>query len=192
MGFRRILYGPEFIPGGSSAGSAVGVAGGLVAFSLGTDTAGSGRVPAAFDDLFGWKPTRGLLSTRGVVPACRSLDCVSVFANSAEDVQSVLRVVSAFDEDDPFARTTPLLPCPTGPARRHPAARPARVFRRCRLRCTSEGCGEEIAGRGLEVVEIDFSPFLEAARLLYEGRGSRRDTLLRRNFWIEGRRHSIR
>ena len=77
------VYDSRYISGGSSSGSAVAVAKSLCAFSLGTDTAGSGRVPAAFNNLVGLKPTRGLLSTNGVVPACRSLDCVSIFAKTA-------------------------------------------------------------------------------------------------------------
>ena len=85
-------FDPACIPGGSSSGSAVAVAAGLVSFSLGTDTAGSGRVPAAFNNIVGLKPTRGLLSARGVVPACRSLDCVSIFGLTAADTAAVLRV----------------------------------------------------------------------------------------------------
>ena len=90
-GVPRNAIAAEFLPGGSSSGSASAVAAGLCAFSLGTDTAGSGRVPAAFQELIGWKPTRGLLSNRGVVPACRSLDCISVFANYAADALADLR-----------------------------------------------------------------------------------------------------
>ena len=81
---------PSYISGGSSSGSAVAVAAGLVSFALGTDTAGSGRVPAAFNNIVGLKPTRGFLSAHGVVPACRSLDCVSVFCLTAEDAEVVL------------------------------------------------------------------------------------------------------
>src|SRR6185503_20388837 len=84
-GAPRCVFDRRYISGGSSSGSAVAVAARLVAFSLGTDTAGSGRVPAAFNNLIGVKPTRGLISTRGVVPACRSLDCVSIFAHTASD-----------------------------------------------------------------------------------------------------------
>src|SRR6202043_1056793 len=97
------VFGASYISGGSSAGSAVAVASGLVSFSLGTDTAGSGRVPAAFNNIVGWKPTRGILSTRGVLPACRSLDCVSVFALSARDASAVLDVAACFDSHDPLA-----------------------------------------------------------------------------------------
>src|SRR5258707_484141 len=100
----RNPFDARYIPGGSSSGSAVGVAAGLVSFALGTDTARSGRVPAAFNNIVGLKPTRGLVSTRGVVPACKSLDCVSVFALSAQDAGAVLDVAACFDLHDPFAR----------------------------------------------------------------------------------------
>ena len=96
-GVPRNPFDARFIPGGSSSGSAVAVATGLVSFSLGTDTAGSGRIPAAFNNLVGLKPTRGLLSTRGIVPACRSLDCVSIFALTAQDVSAVFDVAAFFD-----------------------------------------------------------------------------------------------
>jgi len=102
-GVPRNAIAAEFLPGGSSSGSASAVAAELCVFSLGTDTAGSGRVPAAFQELIGWKPTRGLLSSRGVVPACRSLDCVSVFANSAEDALAISKVVAAYDAADAFS-----------------------------------------------------------------------------------------
>ena len=162
-------YGPDYIPGGSSAGSAVAVARKLVAFSLGTDTAGSGRIPAAFGNLFGWKPTRGLVSTRGVVPACRSLDCVSVFANSAADVQTVLSVVAIFDSEDPFARNIPLLP--TRPVKRVgiPMSNQLEFFGDADYAALWKEAIRMMRERGLSVIEVDFAPFLEAARLLYEG-----------------------
>ena len=94
----------RLVPGGSSSGSAVAVARGLVSFALGTDTAGSGRVPAALNNIVGLKPTRGALSTRGVVPACRTLDCVSVFAGTVEDAWRVTSVAAGFDVDDPYSR----------------------------------------------------------------------------------------
>jgi allophanate hydrolase len=103
-GAPRNPFDARYIPGGSSSGSAVAVAAGLVSFALGTDTAGSGRVPAAFNNIVGLKPTRGLVSTRGVVPACKSLDCVSVFALSAQDALTVLDVAAWFDLHDPLAR----------------------------------------------------------------------------------------
>ncbi|MEJ2509172.1 MAG: amidase family protein, partial [Gammaproteobacteria bacterium] len=97
-------FDPAYIAGGSSSGSAVCVALELASFALGTDTAGSGRVPAAFNNLVGHKPTRGVLSTRGVVPACRSLDCVSIFALTAGDADAVYRVAAVFDAEDAYAR----------------------------------------------------------------------------------------
>jgi allophanate hydrolase len=95
---------PAMVSGGSSAGSAVAVKLGLCSFSLGTDTAGSGRVPAALNGLIGFKPTRGWLSTSGVVPACRTLDCVSVFANSVDDARIVANIAGGFDTTDAYAR----------------------------------------------------------------------------------------
>ncbi|MGE9266490.1 MAG: amidase family protein, partial [Verrucomicrobiales bacterium] len=102
-------FDPEYLPGGSSSGSAVAVAKGLAVFSLGTDTAGSGRVPAAFNELVGLKPTRGYLSTRGVVDACKSLDCVSIFAHSCAEAERVLRLVAQSDEEEAWSRTAPSL-----------------------------------------------------------------------------------
>jgi allophanate hydrolase len=100
----RNLFDDRYIAGGSSSGSALSVAAGLVSFALGTDTAGSGRVPAAFNNIVGLKPTRGLVGTRGLVPACRSLDCVSVFAVSSADALAVLRVLAGYDAEDPYSR----------------------------------------------------------------------------------------
>jgi allophanate hydrolase len=167
-------FKPEYLPGGSSSGSAVAVAAGLVSFSLGTDTAGSGRVPAAFNNLVGLKPTKGLLSSRGMVPACRSLDCVSIFALNAADAALVLRAVRGFDAADPFSRRE------APPARALP-----RSFEGCRIGVPREDqleffgnaegkrlfaafVGKLTAEKAI-AVEIDFDPFLETARLLYEG-----------------------
>ncbi|MGA8399218.1 MAG: amidase family protein, partial [Stellaceae bacterium] len=96
-GIPRNPFDAAYIPGGSSSGSAVAVSTGLVAFALGTDTAGSGRVPASFNNVVGLKPTRGLISASGVVPACRSLDCVSIFALTVADAASVLDVAHGLD-----------------------------------------------------------------------------------------------
>ena len=100
----RNAFDPDYLSGGSSSGSAVAVALGQVGFSLGTDTAGSGRVPAMFNNLVGVKPTRGLLSAGGVVPACRTLDTVSIFALTGPDAERVLDVAARFDEQDAYAR----------------------------------------------------------------------------------------
>lgn len=167
-------FNPAYIPGGSSSGSAVAVAAGLVSFSLGTDTAGSGRVPAAFNNIVGLKPTRGLLSTRGVVPACRSLDCVSIFGLTAADTATVLRVAQGFDPADPFSRRA------APPARALP-----RSFAGLRFGVPREdqlqffGNPEtpqlfqdtlfRLEKLGASRVTVDFGPFLETARLLYEG-----------------------
>src|SRR5678810_531004 len=97
----------RYVSGGSSSGSAVAVALGLATFALGTDTAGSGRIPAAFNNLIGYKPTLGLLSIRGVVPACRALDSVSIFALTAEDAERVGKVTAKFDAGDPWSRPRP-------------------------------------------------------------------------------------
>ncbi|MGH3547371.1 MAG: amidase family protein, partial [Pseudonocardiaceae bacterium] len=98
------VFGGGLISGGSSSGSAVAVAAGLVSFALGTDTAGSGRVPAAMNGIVGCKPTRGLVSTTGVVPACRSLDCVSIFATDVDDAGAVLAVTRGFDLADAWSK----------------------------------------------------------------------------------------
>ena len=103
-GIPASTFNPDYIAGGSSSGSAVAVAAGLVSFALGTDTAGSGRVPAAFNNIVGLKPTKGLISMRGVVPACQTQDAVSIFALTVADAAKVAMTAIAFDEEDPFAR----------------------------------------------------------------------------------------
>src|SRR6478736_10191664 len=104
-GFCRNAFDADYLSGGSSSGSALAVALGLASFSLGTDTAGSGRVPAAFNNLVGYKPTLGSLSMRGVVPACRSLDAMSIFALTAEDAAQIARVAAKYDDADPWSRS---------------------------------------------------------------------------------------
>jgi allophanate hydrolase len=103
---------PELISGGSSAGSAVAVARGLVDLALGSDTAGSGRVPAAVNGIVGVKPTRGWISTAGVVPACRSIDCVSLFARTVAEGTEVVRLLGGYDPDDPYSRPAPVACAP--------------------------------------------------------------------------------
>jgi allophanate hydrolase len=168
------VYDARYISGGSSSGSAVAVASGLVSFALGTDTAGSGRVPAAFNNLVGLKPTRGLLSTTGVVPACRSLDCVSIFARTCHDAHTVWLAARGFDATDPYSRV----------ARTGEGAAPwiGGAFRfGVPARGQLEFFGDdEAAGlyakavrdferMGGQRVEIDFSIFRAAADLLYSG-----------------------
>lgn len=165
------VFNDKYISGGSSAGSAVAVAAGLVSFSLGTDTAGSGRVPAAFNNLVGWKPTRGVVSTRGVLPACRSLDCVSFFSLTCADSQALARVVSQFDAADPFAREIPG-PIPGLPSSFRigiPAESQMQYFGDADSPRLFAAAVERLKALGGTVVEIDFKPFCEVAELLYSG-----------------------
>ena len=168
-------FDPEYISGGSSAGSAVAVALGQVSFSLGTDTAGSGRVPAAFNNLVGVKPTRGLLSATGVVPACRTLDTVSIFALDASDAMRVLEVTAVHDPEDVYARrdrapALGLAGMPVSGLRFGvPAAGQLEFFGDRDYQALFLAAVQRLEKLGGEPVEIDFSPFLEAARLLYEG-----------------------
>lgn len=166
-------FNSEYISGGSSAGSAVSVAVGQVSFSLGTDTAGSGRVPAAFNNLIGVKPTRGLVSTGGVVPACRSLDCVSVFTLCVSDAHSVLQVLADYDAAEPFSRNTPTsIPSqlPTQGLRCGvPRAEQLEFFGDTEYAQLFADSVEKMRALGASIHEIDFEPFLQTARLLYEG-----------------------
>ena len=164
-------FDPRYIAGGSSSGSALAVALNLVSFALGTDTAGSGRVPAGFNNIVGLKPTRGTVSAAGVVPACRTLDCVSIFALTAGDAWEVCQVARGYDPADAYSRRPQ-------PSSHLPATR---------LRCgvpraaQLEFCGDAEAAAmfehgvslarqsGAEIVEIDFAPFSETATLLYQG-----------------------
>jgi allophanate hydrolase len=158
----------DIISGGSSSGSAVAVARGLASFSLGTDTAGSGRIPAAFNDLIGLKPTKGRLSTRGVVPACRSLDCVSIFALTAEDAATVLGIAEGFDAADPYSRRVRDLQL--GGLRFGVPRRDQReFFGDAEYERLFDAAILHLERQGATAIDIDFAPFLEAARLLYEG-----------------------
>jgi allophanate hydrolase len=160
------VFNREFISGGSSSGSAVAVAAGLVAFALGTDTAGSGRVPAAFNGLTGLKPTRGRWSTRGVVPACRSLDCVSLFTTDAADAALIDAELAGVDPGDPYSR-------PVGP----PAAatgvlgvpRTLDGLADPRLQRLFEVATWRAQAAGARLVEVDIAPLIACGRLLYEG-----------------------
>lgn len=167
-GVPRNAIDAEFLPGGSSSGSASAVAAGLCAFSLGTDTAGSGRVPAAFQELIGWKPTRGLLSNRGVVPACRSLDCVSVFANNAADALLISDVVGIYDAADAFSReVTPI--GKFGGSLRFGVPQVLDFAGDPDTPGLFASAVERMKALGGTPVEIDLTPFTEAAKLLYEG-----------------------
>ncbi|WP_137887959.1 allophanate hydrolase [Pseudomonas sp. 2FE] len=166
---------PAYPSGGSSAGSALAVALGVASFALGTDTAGSGRVPAALNNLVGLKATKGLLSTAGVVPACRTLDCVTYFTATAREASQLLALTAKLDPRDEYSRANPLW----NDASAFGSPRPFRfgVPRAEDLQffgCTEgpalfEQAQQTLKHCGGEAVEIDLSPFLEAARLLYEG-----------------------
>jgi allophanate hydrolase len=167
-GAPRCVFHRDYVSGGSSSGSAVAVGAGLVAFAFGTDTAGSGRVPAAFNHLTGYKPTRGRWSTTGLVPACRTLDCITVLTEDARDAVLIDGVVGGFDASDAYSR--PMEPV-RRPTRRIGVARPARL----------NWCGDihseylyvqalqRLTGMGHELVEIDLAPLSAAAALLYSG-----------------------
>ena len=162
------VFNRAYVSGGSSSGSAVAVAAGLVAFALGTDTAGSGRVPAAFNGLVGMKPTKGRWSTTGLVPACRTLDCVTVLTHDIADARAVDAVVAGFDAADAYSR--PVADRPVA-LRRIGVPRPdQRLFLGD---AASEHLYEQalatLAASGAELVEIDMAPLREAAILLYGG-----------------------
>lgn len=174
-GVPRNPFDPRYIPGGSSSGSAVAVSRGLAAFALGTDTAGSGRVPAAFNNVVGLKPSCGAISTEGVVPACRSLDCVSIFALTCADAWRVFEVTRHFDPRDPYARVWKADVT---------SARMREVGSFCfgvpgdeylefhgddQSRALYARAVESLEGLGGNKRVVDYSPFREAARLLYGG-----------------------
>lgn len=164
-------FDANYISGGSSSGSAVAVARGLIPFALGTDTAGSGRVPAAFNNIVGLKPTKGWISTRGVVPACRTQDTVSIFALTVADAAHVMGVAAGYDAQDIYARPsqpfsveeaseTPRIGTPSSGLEFFGDAEAERLY---------HATVDRIAALGGEIVAIDFAPFKEAARLLYAG-----------------------
>ncbi len=168
------VYDSRYISGGSSSGSAVAVAKSLCAFSLGTDTAGSGRVPAAFNNLIGLKPTRGLLSTTGVVPACRSLDCVSIFARTAVEARTVWNVAHGFDAKDPYSRILPAgagaAPWLSGSFRfGMPDDAQLKFFGDEETPRLYRQAAERLECLGGIRTTIDFTVFREAAELLYSG-----------------------
>ncbi|CAK7212536.1 hypothetical protein SEUCBS140593_001536 [Sporothrix eucalyptigena] len=173
-------FDATFVSGGSSAGSGVVVSRGVVPFSLGTDTAGSGRVPAGLNNIVGLKPTRGALSTSGVVPACRTLDCVSIFAQTVEDAATVLKVAEGYDAKDAYSRERIQQKIPQ---RRTPSlaicANPP-WFGRNDMKVAYEAALERARGLDWQLTPVDFSPLFELARLLYEGP------------WVAERYHAVR
>jgi allophanate hydrolase len=174
FGVPKNPFDERYIPGGSSSGSAVAVSSGLVSFSLGTDTAGSGRVPAAFNNVVGLKPTRGAFSMRGVVPACRSIDCVSIFALTCDDAKVVAEVLAAYDPEDPFSRHDASkasfdMHAPASFRFGVPDHAALEFFGNADTAVLFEQAVEDLKGLGGIATAIDFAPLREAGCLLYQG-----------------------
>ncbi|MGJ5010124.1 allophanate hydrolase [Bradyrhizobium oligotrophicum] len=162
----------DLVPGGSSSGSAVAVSAGLVPLSLGTDTAGSGRVPAMLNNIVGLKPSLGMISTTGLVPACRTLDCISVFSLTVDDAVAALSVMAAPDPLDPFSRDRPVAAVtafPKGVKLGIPRSGQLIFFGDKAAEAAYAAAAARFAKLGAELVEFDLEPFYETARLLYEG-----------------------
>lgn len=169
-GIPRSVFSDEHLSGGSSSGSGVAVAAGLVSFALGTDTAGSGRVPAAFNGIVGVKPSCGLLSTSGLLPACRTLDCLTIFSPTVQESRDLLKIASGYDPDDPFSKqitpqnfrsASPVLGV-LSPAQRE-------FFGDEDSAAAYEQAIAHAASLGCEIVEFDYAPFQEMALQLYAG-----------------------
>ena len=175
----RTPYGPpknalhtHIVPGGSSSGSAVSVAHGMASFSLGTDTAGSGRVPAAFNNIVGLKPTLGSISLNGVVPACRTLDTVSIFALTTRDAYKVFSIAAEYDNHDSFAKLlyTPRLVKPAHSLKIGiPSSGSIRFEGDQQQKQSFYDAIERFEELGAEIFEIDFQPFFDIANMLYFG-----------------------
>ncbi len=171
-GVPRNAIDPALIPGGSSSGSAVAVAAGLVPLALGTDTAGSGRVPAGLNNIVGLKPSLGLVSTAGVVPACRTLDCVSIFALTTDDAWTALAAIAGQDDADPYSRERPrgaVAPFGKGLRIGVPVAGQRIFFGDTASAAAYDAAIARCAAMGVQISEVDIDPLYETARLLYDG-----------------------
>jgi allophanate hydrolase len=171
-GVPRNAVDPALVPGGSSSGSAVAVGHGLVPFALGTDTAGSGRVPAALNAIVGLKPSLGALSARGVVPACRTLDTISIFATSVPDAYAVFQAARAYDAADPYSRRStaaPLDASPEGLRIGIPAPGGREFFGDAAQAAMFEAALQRLKAAGATLIEVDMAPFNAVAEMLYEG-----------------------
>ncbi|MEM7523067.1 MAG: allophanate hydrolase, partial [Pseudomonadota bacterium] len=163
---------PSIVPGGSSGGSAVVVGHGIVTFALGTDTAGSGRVPAALHNLVGLKPTLGSLSATGLVPACRTLDTISIFALTVEDAHAALTAAAVYDESDAYARRArpaPIAAVPPSFRVAIPDEETAEFFGDAAQKSAFARDVETLRAAGAEIVPVDFTPFHDVAAMLYQG-----------------------
>ncbi|MCA1526773.1 allophanate hydrolase [Bradyrhizobium yuanmingense] len=171
-GIPRNSIREDLIPGGSSSGSATAVGAGLVPLSLGTDTAGSGRVPAMLNNIVGLKPSLGMISTAGLVPACRTLDCISVFALTVDDAALALSVMAGPDQADPFSRDRPfgaITPMPANLRLGVPRNGQLIFFGDKKAEAAYNDALKRWTALGAKLVEFDLEPFYETARLLYEG-----------------------
>jgi allophanate hydrolase len=160
---------PEYVSGGSSSGSAVAVALGQVLFSLGTDTAGSGRIPAAFNHLVGLKPTRGLISNRGLLPACRSLDCISIFANDVGDAWRVAQNAAGYDPEDSYSRMPAMLGVKPRGYRIAVPKQPEYFGDLAAQRAFEQALKTIAKLPGVSIHRISFDAFTAIAQLLYQG-----------------------
>jgi allophanate hydrolase len=188
-GVPRNPLNPDHIPGGSSSGSSVAVGAGLVPLALGTDTAGSGRVPAGINNIVGLKPSLGLISTHGVVPACRTLDCVSVFALTVDDAWAALCVMAGPDAADSYSRNRlPGIPgaMPSKITLGVPLAGQRLFFGDQQFERGYDMAIERLAKLGCDIVEVDIEPFYETARLLYDGPWVAERTITARSLLASG------
>lgn len=168
-GAPRCVFNADYVSGGSSSGSGVSVGAGLAAFSLGTDTAGSGRVPAAINNIIGLKPSIGRLSATGMVPACKSLDCISIFANCAADAMAVLEAAQGYDETDAYSRAHANHALPTAPRLGVLAAKDKDFAGDAAAASLYDAALAQAKTLGWELIEIDYTPFRQIAALLYGG-----------------------
>jgi allophanate hydrolase len=171
-GIPASTFNPDYISGGSSSGSAVAVASGLVSFALGTDTAGSGRIPAAFNNIVGLKPTKGRISMQGVVPACRTIDTVSILALTVADAAKVANIAIVFDAEDAYARlgAPPFaVEAAPEPLRVGVPKGPISFFGDTDYEALYRAAIDRMGALGADIVPIDYAPFEQAAATLYAG-----------------------
>lgn len=167
-------FSADYISGGSSSGAALSVANGLVSFAIGTDTGGSGRVPAGYNNIVGLKPTKGLLSTRHMVAACRTLDCLSVFALTATDTEHVFKVAQGFDGENPYSRSRQGLPLKIYEPKQQfrfgvPRADQRAFFGNADVKAQYEDAIKTLTDLGGTCIDVDYEPFLETNDLLFNG-----------------------
>lgn len=168
-GAPRSVFNPAYVSGGSSSGSAVTVAAGIVPFALGTDTAGSGRVPAAFNNIVGLKPTPGLVPSTGLVPACRSIDVITVFAPTVAEAATVRRLMEGFDPADPFSRRATSAGIPPAPRIGVLTGAEREFYGNAEVEALYAAAVARAEALGATIVPFDYAPFREAASLLYDG-----------------------